>query len=143
MQRSLFNDRRGCDFGAEGFFLRLNVLLFQDFFLCPFGAAALLTSDLLGPLFFGADPAGLNALNPVQKQPPGEKAVQGLGALLLAFDGKPRGGVDEIDAGGGFIDFLAAGAGRTDKGFLEIVFGDAQVLHPDLKGGFFFGRDVE
>ena len=91
--------RRGNDSGAEGFFLRLDVLLFQDLFLCPFGAAALLAPELLDPLFFSTDPAGLDALDPVQEQPPGEKAVQGLRAFLLAFDGKPRRYMNEIDTG--------------------------------------------
>lgn len=119
------------------------MLVLQDLFLRTLRPATLLTPDLLHPLFFGADFAGLNAFDPVQEQPSGQKAVQGLGALLLAFYGKPRGGVDEKDAGGGFVDLLAAGAGRADESFPEIVFGDAQALHPGLKGRFFFGRDVE
>ena len=135
--------RRRNDSGPEGFFLGLNVLLFQDFFLCPFGAAALLTPELLNPLFFGADPTGLDTFNPVQQQPSGEKSVQGLRAFLLAFDGKPRRYMNEIDAGGGLVDLLAAGAGGTNKTFAEVVLGNTEVRHPCLEGGFFFGGNVK
>jgi hypothetical protein len=85
------------------------VLLFQDLFLCTPGAAALLTFQLFNPLFFRTDHPGLHPFNPVQKEAPRQKAVQGLGTFLLAFDGKPRGHMQELDAGGCFVDFLTAG----------------------------------
>ena len=139
----LFIGRGGGDFGAQGLLLRLDMLLLQDFFLCALGAAALLTPDLFSSLSFGADPSGLDALNAVQKQASGQKAVQGLGAFLLAFDGKSRRDMDKINTGGGFVDLLTAGTGGADKCLSQIVFGDAQMVHARLKGGFFLGGNVE
>jgi hypothetical protein len=139
----IFSDGGWDDFGAQGLFIRLDVFLLQDLFLCAFGAAALLTPDLFSPLSFGADPAGLDTLNAVQKQAPGQKAVQGLRAFLLAFDGKSRRDMNEVDAGGGFVDLLAAGTGGADKCLAQVAFGDAQMFHARLKGGFFLGGNIE
>ncbi len=135
--------RGGGDLGAQGFFIRLDVLLSQDFFLCAFGTAALLTPDLFRPLLLGADPSGLDALDAVQKQAPGQKTVQGLRALLLTFNGKSCRDMNEIDAGCGFVDLLAAGTGGADKGLAQVAFGDAKMVHACLQGGFFFRGNIE
>jgi len=50
------------------------------------------------------------SFDPIEEQPASEKPIQRLGAFLLAFYRKNGGQMDEIDAGRGLVDLLAAGA---------------------------------
>ena len=49
--------------------------------------------------------------------------------------------MDQLDAGGRFIDVLAAVASRADEGFIEIRFAHAQSGHASGELIFFFGVD--
>ena len=80
----------------------------------------------------------MESFDSVEEQPAGEKPVQRLRALLLAFYRKAGGQMDEIDAGRGLVDLLTAGAGGTDESFPEFLFADAEALHPPPKRCFFF-----
>ena len=53
------------------------------------------------------------------EQFPGGEAVGGLGAVLLHFEEDVFGWVAELDAGGDFVDVLAARAARVDEAFLH------------------------
>jgi hypothetical protein len=50
---------------------------------------------------------------------PGGEPVGGLGAVFLHLDEDVRRGVAELDAGGDFVDVLAAGAAGMGEGFLD------------------------
>lgn len=80
-------------------------------------------------------------LEPPNQDPSGPIPVQGLRALLLAFDREARGKVLEDDAGGNFIDVLAAGSSRAHKGFFQIGFVDPEPFHGALKAFIFMRRN--
>lgn len=79
--------------------------------LGPFGALTLLALELGDALLFGGQPAQHHSFYLVYQQLPGPVAVQGLGALLLAFDLYAAGQVFQVNAGGGLIDVLSARTG--------------------------------
>ena len=81
------------------------------------GTPALLASDLFGPHPLGADESRPEPLDPVEEKAAGEKAVQHLGTLLLAFYGEARRQMDEKNTRGGLVDLLPPGTGGTDEGF--------------------------
>ncbi len=76
----------------------------------PPGSAPFLTPDLLHPHPFRSDETRPESFDPIEEQPASEKPIQRLGAFLLAFYRKNGGQMDEIDAGRGLVDLLAAGA---------------------------------
>lgn len=60
----------------------------------------------------------------------------------MAFDGDARGRVPEVNAVVGFIYFLAASPASADKAFLQILFTDAQGLHPFPESCQFSGLTI-
>lgn len=104
------------------------------------GAAAFLAAEFLDGLGFGGGAAVGDGIELIAEFAAGEEAVHFTGALDLAFDGDAGGFVLEEDAVGGFVDFLAAGAGAADEFFREIGGEDAEGGHAGFEGGKFFGR---
>lgn len=86
------------------------MLQLKDFFLRPLRAASFLSADFFDPRLLRGDPPRLQPFDPIEKQSPGQQTVYGLRAVLLAFNGKARGQVNEIDAGCRFVDILTAGS---------------------------------
>lgn len=74
---------------------------------------------------------------------PRKKAVHGLGAFLRATDFDAAGAMAEAYGGGGFVDFLSAGAAAANEAFFDIAFAKTQLLHAAQERGFFFGADGE
>jgi len=75
------------------------MLVGEYLFLGTTGTAAFLTAYLLRFHLFGCDKAGVQPFYPVKQKTTGEKAVEGLGAFLLAFYRKTGRQVDNINAG--------------------------------------------
>jgi len=119
----------------------LEVFRRQDLLLGPSAAAPFLATELLDPLAFGGDHSCLEPFDPVEEETAGYEAVQRLGAFLLAFDGQPSGQVDQLNAGGGLVDLLAAGTRGADESLPEVFLADAEAGHSFVKGLFFFRRD--
>ncbi len=90
------------------------LLLFSDFFAAE-GLGAL-CAELL---FFeqGAEAAARM------------ESVERLRAGVLDFDVEAGGGVAQLDAGGGFVDLLAAGAAAANEGLFEVVFAESAGFH--------------
>jgi hypothetical protein len=63
------------------------------------------------------------------EQGAGEVAVEVAGTFALAFYLDSGGEVFEIDAGRGFVDFLATGTGATNEAFEKIALPDAEACH--------------
>ena len=88
-----------------------------------FGAAAatpLLPADFFGAGSFGFDEAFLPGLDFVQEQAASNKSIEALLAGGLGFDLQTCRAMKEHDAGGGFVDVLAAMAAGADEGFFEV-----------------------
>ena len=62
----------------------------------------------------------------------GEPAVRLAGARLLAADNRPRGKMLELDAGGGLVDLLAAGARTAHEGLLDVGVRQFRKRHAGL-----------
>ena len=114
---NLFSSLVRVDFCPEGLLFGLEMFRLQGLLLRAAGTPALLTPDLFGSHPFGADEPRPEPLDPVEEKSAGEKAVQRLGTLLLAFYREARRQVDEINARGGLVDLLPPGTGGTDEGF--------------------------
>ncbi len=114
------------------------MLCLQDLLLGPPGTAPLLPPDLLDACPLRGDEPRPEPLDPVEEEPPGEKPVERLGSLPLAFYGKAGRHVDKVDAGRGLVDLLTAGSGGADEGFAEFLLPDAEALHPLAERRFFF-----
>jgi hypothetical protein len=102
------------------------VLVLQHSLFRAARPAPLLPADLFTPLLLGcldSMQAGRDLFN---KQTTGQEAVDGLGTVFLAFHHNPRRPVKELNAAGGFVHVLAAGPAGADKGFLDILFQDAE-----------------
>ena len=114
-------------FGLSGFCSSSSpVFLFADFFLFQGGGA------------FGAEQFFFEQF---AHSPPGVKAVQGLAAGFLHFDFQFAGFVAQINTGGGFVDFLAAGSRAANEFFFQVLLAQAAVSHPLGKFiGFFWGN---
>ena len=111
-----------------------------------FGAArafAFLAADAFDFGAFGGNEAVLPFLNFVEEQTAGEETVESLLAGFLAFDLEAGGAMKEHDAGGGFVDVLAAVAAGADEGFLDVGLADAERGHALRELRFFFRADGE
>jgi len=139
---NLFLSRFRVDLCPEGLLFRLEMLCLQGLLLCPPGTPPFLPPDLFDPHPFGADESRPEPFNPVEEKTAGEKAVQRLGTLLLAFYGEARRQMDEKDARGGRVDLLTPGTGGTDEGFAELLFQHAEALHPFPERRIFFLRNT-
>ncbi len=93
----------------------MEMLCLQGPLLRAAGTPALLTPDLFGSHPLGADEPRPEPLDPVEEKAAGEKAVQRLGTLLLAFDGEARRQMDEKDTRGGLVDLLPPGTRERMK----------------------------
>ena len=108
----------------------------------PLSGSIFVRRDFLSDwMCFGADESRPEPLDPVEEKTAGEKAVQRLGAFLLAFYGETRRQMDEKDARGGLVDLLTPGTGGTDEGFAELLLPDAELLHPFTERRIFFWRN--
>jgi hypothetical protein len=92
-------------------------------------ALALLPANLFDALGCGACGTALLGVDLIEQEPARQKAIERLGALLLAFDPDPCGSVVQHDAGRHFIYVLAAGARRADKLLVDIGFPHAERDH--------------
>ena len=104
------------------------------------------TATFLPPDFFLLlPPFAFNAKNfffeLIAQIAPGEVAVRALQAGLFAFDFQPGGLMNQLHTGGGFVHFLPALAGRTDKLLRQVGLANIQLVHPFLKLFPFLLRD--
>ena len=83
------------------------------------------------------------ALDLVDQDAAGQEPVEGLGAFLLALDLGAGGEMLEVDAGRDLVDVLAAVAARADEFLDDVLFADAELLHPLRQGLLFIGADAE
>ena len=102
---------------------------------------ALLSADLFNTLRLGAGSTALLSVDLIEQEPAGQKTIERLGSLLLAFDPDPRGAMVQHDAGCNFIDVLAAGARGTNELLIDIGFAHAERNHTLGKLFFFVGRN--
>jgi len=61
-------------------------------------------------------------LKPVHENAAGEISIDRLRAVFLAFYENAGGSMQQLDAGGGLVDMLAAGPARSDETFFNILF---------------------
>jgi len=111
-----------------------------------FGAAAstpLLPPDFFNAGAFGFDESFLPGLDFVQEQTASDKSIEALLPCGLGFDLQPSRAMKEHDAGGGFVDVLAAMAARANESFFEVRLAHAEGAHALRQLGFFFGTDRE
>ena len=101
----------------------------EDFFLRPLRAFSFLAADLFKSLLLATFFLKQALFDAFAKFAPRMEAIHLSGAFLLAFDFDAARDVLEIDAGGGFVDFLSAAAGAEDEFFDKIGLMDAETLH--------------
>ena len=106
-------------------------------------AAAFLPANLLDAGALGGHLAGAPGFDFVEEQAAGEEAVEALLAGGLALDLEAGGAMQQHDAGGGFVDVLAAMPAGADEGLFQVGFADAQGGHALGELGFFVGADGE
>ena len=102
-------------------------------------ALSLLTPDFLDPLLLGGFDRANFRLDFIEQKPPRQKAIEPLGALLLALHPDASGPMMEHYTGLNFIDVLAAGAGGADELLVDILLADAKSQHALRKLFFFIG----
>ncbi len=88
-----------------------------------------LAPDFLDSLHFRSDGAGEFRLNFVEQNSPRQKAIERLGALLLAFNPDAGRAVHEQHAGGNLVDVLPAGARGANELLVDIALPHAESLH--------------
>jgi hypothetical protein len=110
----------------------------EYFFFCPSASFSFLSAELRKLFLFFLGKPFLLSFNFVQQEASRQMAVQTLGSFPLAFHGKAGRKVGQLNAGGSFVDFLSSGAGGSDKGFFDVSFGNAKLLHAQRKRFFFF-----
>ena len=118
---------------AQRFFLAVFCFGIEHFVFSAAGTAAFLAPDffLLLPSFaFDAENFFFKFVAQIA---PGEKAVRRLQARLLAFYFDAGRRVTQLNARGGFVHFLPAGARRADKLLGQIGLTDLQLVHPRLQ----------
>ena len=81
------------------FFLRLMTLVGQHVIFGAAGTAAFLAADFFGELLGGGFDAVDLLLNFLGQESPGEKPIDRLGAVFLAFDRKAGRAMQQEDAG--------------------------------------------
>ena len=77
----------------------------------------------------------------VEQQPAGDKAIQHLRPLCLAFDAESRRAMEEHHAGRGLVDLLTTGPSGADEGFLEVLLLHTERLHALLEQQLLLRRD--
>lgn len=92
-------------------------------------AFALLAADFFPGGDVGRNATSLELLDLIEQKAPGDETVESLLAGGLAFDLKAGGSMQEHDAGGRFVDVLAAVAAGSHKRLLNIGFPHAQRGH--------------
>ncbi len=107
---------------------------FEDFFLEAFGTGAGLAALFFAFVLFFESGGAAGGFELVAEFGTGPIAVGGLGAFALAADFGAGGGVAEDDGGGGFVDFLAAGAGAADEGLGEVLVADTEFFEALFEG---------
>lgn len=112
------------------------VLIREHLFLGPLRSLPLLAADLGDPLLHLALLPQDDPFDLIGKGPPGDKAVERLIALCLAFHLDPGGDVLEPDARRNLVDVLAAVAAGANERFFDVLFEDAEALHPEAQGLF-------
>ena len=103
------------------------------------GAFPFLAADFLNPGLFRGDAAGLELFDLVEEQATREEAVQRLLARGLALYAQAGGAMQEHDAGGDFIDVLAAVATGPDERLLNVALAGTERRHPLRKLREFVG----
>lgn len=111
------------------FLLGMLSFLLQHFQLSPLRALPLLPSYLLYPLLFLTFLSSNHSFHLIGENLSSEIPVQPLITLSLTFHLDFCRDVLQIDAGGGFIDFLTALPTRADKLLHDILLQDAKTLH--------------
>jgi hypothetical protein len=111
---------------------------FEDFFLEAPGAGAGLAALFFEEVLLFEAGGAFGGFDLVAKFDAGPVAIGGLGAFALAANFDARGKVAEEDGGGGFVDFLAAGAGAADEGLGEILLADAEFFESLFERGVEF-----
>jgi len=112
------------------------VFIRKHLFLGPLRSLPLLAADLGDPLLRFALLPQDDPFDFVGEGPPGDEAVERLVALLLTFHLDPGGDVLEPDARGNLVDVLAAVAAGANERFFDVLFKDAEALHPEAQGFF-------
>ena len=129
LARSVFGDG-----AAGGFFCGVFGFVVEHPGFLAAGAAAFLSADLFAFLLAGGAFAVAEFEEAFSEGAAGEPAVVFAGAGGLEFDPVAGGEVGEADGGGGFVDFLPAGAGAEDELFAEVVFVNPRAGHEGLDG---------
>ena len=80
-------------------------------------------------------------LDSMNQKAAGEKAVEALLARGLALDLEPGRAMEQHDAGGAFVDVLAAVSARAHKGFFNVCFLHAERGHALGEVVLFFQAD--
>ena len=106
-------------------------------------AAAFLTAKFLDAGALGGGLRLFLRFEFIEEELAGEEAVHALLAGVLALHLQTGGAVDQHDAGGDFVDVLAAMTARADKGFLDVRLRDAQGGHALGKLVFLLRTDGE
>jgi len=117
--------------------LRVVALELDELLFHTAGALGVLAAfEFAGGAALGGD-AFAGALELVGEEFPGGEAVGGLGAVFLHLDEDAGGGVAELDAGGDFIDVLAAGAAGVGEGFFDAghVAAEGDEVGAEVVGG--------
>ena len=97
--------------------------------LCPFASLSFLPANFFDASFFGCDMAVSHFFNFIEEKMTREVTVEALLPASLAFYLKAGGAMQQHDAGGCFVDVLAAVSTGPDEVFIEIAFRNAQRGH--------------
>jgi hypothetical protein len=92
-------------------------------------------------LFLGGLSSSELGFELVQQDSPGEKTIKRLRALLLALHANTGRPVMKNNAGRYFINFLAAGSGRPDELFFQVLLSNTESLHSVLQKFLFYRRN--
>jgi hypothetical protein len=124
---------------AEFFFGGVTGFSSEHTFFGGATAGTLLAADFLDAGAFGGSALFSDGFNFVQEELASEKSVEALLAGFLTFDLNTAGSMKEHDAGGDFVDVLAAVTAGADEGFFDVRFADVEGGHPLGELRFFVG----
>lgn len=120
------------------FFVGMTGFVRQHSLLCATAPFSFPAPDFFDSLPLRSDPSGLQFLDFVQQQAPGDESIEALLAGGLAFDLNACWAVNQHYACCQFVDVLAAVTTGSDKAFLDVGFPDAQRHHALAKVLFLF-----
>jgi hypothetical protein len=105
------------------------------------GALSFLPANSGDPLLFGGFSAFELGLEFIEQHSPGEKTIKRLRPLLLALHANTGRPVMKNNAGRYFINILAAGSGRPNELFFQVLLSNTENLHSVLQEFLFYRRN--